>query len=119
MNSVLVLILIAAIAGGSVPPFAKIAETVFQPFTLVFIRFFFATLVLLPFIYQRKELNLKALKDLSWVSIIGSLNPILLFIALLFTTASVSPLIYAAVPLMTVLYMARWKNKPIPQEKLL
>lgn len=119
MSNVLIFIVVAAIAGGSVPPFAKIAETVFQPFTLVFIRFFFATLVLLPFVYRRKELSLGALNNLSWVSIIGSLNPILLFIALLFTTASVSPLIYAAVPLMTVLYMARWKNRSLPQEKLL
>lgn len=118
MNNVMILIIIAAISGGSIPPFAKVALEVFQPFTLVLIRFFFATLVLLPFVYRKNELSLKAFQNLFWVAIIGSLNPILLFIALQFTKSAVSPLIYASLPLMTVLYMAKWRNHSVSKEKL-
>jgi drug/metabolite transporter (DMT)-like permease len=114
-----VLTIMASVAGGSVPPFAKIAGTAFQPFTLVLIRFFLATTTLLPFVYKRRELSLNLFRDLVPVSLIGSLNPILLFIALPFTTASVAPLIYAAVPLMTVIYTALWTNIKIQKGNLL
>jgi drug/metabolite transporter (DMT)-like permease len=119
MDNVILLILIAAIAGGSVAPFAKISLEVFQPFTLVLIRFLSASLVMLPFVYRNRELTLSALKKVLLVAAIGSLNPILLFIALQFTPSSVSPLIYAAVPLMTALYLQRFKQVKITSNKLL
>ncbi|KKQ37864.1 MAG: hypothetical protein US53_C0007G0003 [Candidatus Woesebacteria bacterium GW2011_GWA1_37_7] len=118
MSNVLLLITIAAISGGSVPPFAKLALEVFQPFTLVFIRFFFAVLVMLPFVYKKKELSYKSFKNLFWVAIIGSLNPILLFIALQFTKSSVAPLIYASIPLMTVVFLSKIRHHEIPSYKL-
>jgi drug/metabolite transporter (DMT)-like permease len=114
----LILMIVAAIAGGSVPPFAKVAGTAFPPFTLVLIRFLLATAVLLPFVYRRHELRLDWFRNLAWVSVIGSLNPILLFIALPLTTASVAPLIYASVPLMTAIYLARGRVSKLPREKL-
>jgi drug/metabolite transporter (DMT)-like permease len=119
MENVILLILIAAVAGGSVAPFAKIALEVFQPFTLVFIRFFSAALVMLPFVYRSRELSVSSLKSMRFVAGIGCLNPILLFIALQFTPSSVSPLIYAAVPLMTALYLWRTKNTRITSHHLL
>jgi len=119
MKKILFLIVFSAFAGGSVAPFAKVALEVFQPFTLVLIRFLSACLVLLPFVYRCGELNLRALRALLPVALAGSLNPILLFIALQFTPSSVSPLIYAAVPLMTALYLHRFKGQKITPDKLL
>lgn len=113
MKKVLFIIAIAAFCGGSIPPFAKVALEVFQPFTLVLIRFFFASIVLLPFIYKSKELNVKSFKNLFRVAAIGALNPILLFIALQFTQASVSPLIYAAIPMMTAVYLSIFRKQKI------
>jgi drug/metabolite transporter (DMT)-like permease len=115
----LILTIFAAIAGGSVPAFAKVAETVFPPFTLVAVRFLFASLVLLPFVLHRQELSWNRFRDLAWVSVIGSLNPILFFIALPFTAASVAPLIYASVPLMTALYLVRGNVSRLPADRLL
>jgi len=52
-----------------------------------------------------KDLKLSSFRELLLPAFIGALNPILLFIALQFTKASVSPLIYASVPAMTAVYL--------------
>lgn len=118
MDNVIVMILIAAISGGSGAPFAKVALEVFGPFTLLVIRFLSTALVLLPFVHRSRELNGSVFKHLLGVKLIGSLNPILLFIGLQFTTASVSPLIYAAVPLMTAIYFRAARNSRIAARSL-
>lgn len=118
MQSLIFLIVFTAFAGGSVAPFAKSALEVFQPFTLIFIRFLTASLALLPFVYKNRELNFTLFKELFGVALIGAFNPILLFIALQFTPSSVSPLIYAAVPMMTALYLGLVKNVKIPSGKV-
>jgi drug/metabolite transporter (DMT)-like permease len=106
-------ITLAALLGGSVPALAKFALAVLPTFFLLFIRFFIACLTLLPFIIRSKELNLKTLKNLTAVGIVGALNPTILYIALKYTQASVSPLIYAATPLLTALYASRKKVETI------
>ena len=109
---------LAALLGGSVPTLAKYALTVFPTFGLLFIRFFVACLTLIPLIIKSKELNLKILKSLAVVGIVGALNPIILYIALQFTQASVTPLIYAATPLLTALYVSRNKLETISQNTI-
>lgn len=119
MQKLIFFIIVAAVAGGSIPPFAKIALEVFPPFTLIAIRFLAAALVLLPFVHHTRELNGKVFGALLWVEVIGAINPILLFIALQFTPALVSPLIYAAVPLMTALFLSGFKGVRIAKDQLL
>jgi len=111
--SYLLAISLAAFLGGSVPALAKFALAVFPTFTLLFIRFFVACLTLLPLIMKSKELNREMLKALTLVGIVGALNPIILYIALEYTQASVSPLLYAATPLLTALYFSRKKLEKI------
>lgn len=105
-NLALVFVVIASITGGSNSAVAKYLLDVFHPFTIILMRFSFATLFLLPFVWQKRELSLKNFQFLFQVSVIGALNPILLFIALQFTKASFSPLIYAGVPALTAIYMS-------------
>jgi len=119
VNNVILLIVVAALAGGSIAPLAKVALEAIPPFTLIVIRFFFASLVLLPFVQRNKELDRKTLRTLLPVAVIGAANPILLFIALQFTPSSVSPLIYAAVPLLTALYLHTFRNTRITRDNLL
>ena len=104
MEDTFLLATIAAFLGGSVGIAAKIALVVFHPLTLIFIRFFFATLFLWPFMARSEKISLAAFKKFIPVGVVGALNPILLFIALQFTQVSVSPLIYAGVPAMTAFY---------------
>src|SRR5579872_4967598 len=100
LQNVFILAVIAAICGGAVPVTAKIALEAFQPFTLVVVRFFCACLFLLPFMVKGKELRFSSFKNFIPVAIAGALNPIILFIALPYTQASISPLIYAVIPVM-------------------
>jgi drug/metabolite transporter (DMT)-like permease len=106
---------IAAICGSSV--LAKYALEVFQPFTLVSARFFIASLALLPFVL--KDLKISTFKALLLPAVIGAFNPILLFIALQFTKASVSPLIYASVPAMTAIYLLVIRKEKLSFEQKL
>ena len=88
------LAVLISILGGVAPVFTKIGLEVVDSFTLIFFRFFIALLVFLPFLRIKKETWVTAKrywKDLLIVGIISGLNPILLFIALKFTQASVSP----------------------------
>ena len=117
--SYLVAISLAALLGGSVPALAKFALAVIPTFSLLFIRFFVACITLLPLIIRSKELNGKMLKALTLVGIVGALNPIILYIALKYTQASVSPLLYAATPLLTVIYLSRKKLETISKKTLL
>lgn len=119
LSPALIFIIIAALTGGSVPVAAKYALEVFRPFTVVVLRFFFAALFLFPLIYKKKELNIETFKGLFSTALIGALNPILLFIALQFTKASFSPLIYASVPALTALYLYFFQGKKISLKQLL
>ena len=112
-------IILAAILGGSVPTLAKYALTVFPTFSLLSIRFFVACITLLPLIILcQKEFNLKMLKNLIMVGIVGAINPIILYISLKYTQASVSPLIYAATPLLTAIYVSRNKLEQIAKKTI-
>lgn len=104
MNTSFWYALIAATLGGAVPVLAKFGLEAFPSFTLNLIRFFFASLCLLPFVYGKLAFNTSFIKKLILISLVGSANPLLLFIALNFTTASVAPLIYASVPIMVALF---------------
>lgn len=118
-NNAFVLALLCAFLGSVTPVFAKIALEVIPPFTLVFLRFLFGTLFLLPFVLKKGELKLSSLKQLWFVGLIGALNPVLLFIALPFTQASVAPLIYACTPALTALYMFYVMGTRITQKQVI
>lgn len=113
-----ILAVIAAFCGGSIVVAAKIALEVFQPFTIVFIRFLSATLFLIPLIVRAKEFKVSTIKKFIPIGIVGALNPILLFIALQYTKASVSPLIYASVPAMTAVYVYLVRKEKISKQSI-
>lgn len=112
------LITLAALAGGSIPPFAKLALETFDPFTLVFFRFLAASVVIY-FFMPKHELSWKHLLQLKWVGIIGALNPIFIFLALPHIQANIVTLFYAIIPGMGVAYL--WfqkRDKATPQQLL-
>ncbi len=105
LEKVWVLAIIVAFIGASVAVSAKFTLQAFHPFTLITIRFLGASLFLLPFVVKSNAFNIRTFRKLFLVGLLGALNPILFFIALPFTQASVSPIIYASVPAMTALYL--------------
>lgn len=109
----IVFILVAAAGAGSIPAFAKVGLEVFGPFTLVSIRFFFAAIVLLPFAAKLGGLRRQVFREQALVALVGAFNPIILFIGLQFTKASVTPVLYAAIPAMTAAYFWIVRGKKI------
>ncbi|HCR55759.1 TPA: hypothetical protein DIV49_02195 [Candidatus Saccharibacteria bacterium] len=98
------LIALVALAGGSIPPFAKLALESFGPFTLVFFRFLAASIVMY-FFMPKKELSLKHMVNLRWVGIVGALNPIFIFLALQHIQSNITALFYAIIPGLGVAYL--------------
>lgn len=112
------LIALVALAGGSIPPFAKLALESFGPFTLVFFRFLAATIVMY-FFMPKKELSLKHLVSLRWVGIVGALNPIFIFLALQHIQSNITALFYAIIPGLGVAYLWLAKGeKTLPRQLL-
>ena len=106
------LILFIALAGGSIPPFAKLALEVFDPFTLVFFRFCAASIVIYLFL-PKSELSLSRLKELKWIALIGSFNPIFIFLALQYIPSNITGLFYALIPGLGAFYLLlSGKGKP-------
>ncbi|MDZ7586626.1 MAG: DMT family transporter [Patescibacteria group bacterium] len=116
--SYILLIVVSALLGGSVPTLAKFALDVFPTFILLFLRFAVASLTLLPLIIKSRYLNPKAFKAFAVVGIMGAINPIILYNALKYTQASVSPLIYAASPLLTALIVSKQNAEKISRNMI-
>jgi drug/metabolite transporter (DMT)-like permease len=113
------LIVLVSIFGGSVPPFSRLALQEIPTFTLVFLRFSIATICLLPWVIKKQDFNISTLRRLGLVSVVGAMNPILLFIALNYTQSAVSPIIYGAVPMLTALYLYVFERVKITKLQLI
>lgn len=104
-NLPFILAAVAAFCGGAIPVAGKIALEAFHPFTAVTLRFVLACIVLLPFVHAQGELSVARFVRLRWVSLAGALNPIILFLVLPLIKASITPFVFAAVPLLTAIYL--------------
>ena len=94
------LIVIMAVTGATTAFFKiGIREIPIDLFT--FIRFFFALLVLAPYLLTHKSEPITNRKKLILISIIAAANVFLFIVGLKYTTASISGMLYAAVPLIT------------------
>src|SRR5690348_13897972 len=117
MKDAFFLAIVASILGGSTPIATKIALEVFHPFTLITIRFVFATLFLLPFVWRARTWKRADIRHLSFVGFVGALNPIIFTIGLQYIQASATPLIYAGVPALTALYFYFVAGKKISRKQ--
>lgn len=99
MNPVLALI-IANIIWGAASPIFKFALQNIPPFTLAFIRFFFAGLIFLPFLFLRwQKITLRDFLEICLASFFGiSLNITFFFLGLKKTESINAPIIGSAGP---------------------
>ncbi len=100
----IILITIAALAGGGIPVFSKIALRTIPPLPFTLIRFILASIILLIILLlQKQKLTLKGFKELIPVSILGSMNVTLFVFGVRWTTASSSQMLYTFAPLLAAL----------------
>ena len=100
-------IFLGTLLGGATATITKIGIMEFPPLSFAFIRFFIASILILPFFLKLKKHKLKEFKDLVPVSLFASINIILFIIGIKTTTATIGQLLYAGVPLLTGL-IAYW-----------
>lgn len=86
----------------------KILLKTFDPFTLAFLRYFIASIIVLPFFLKQKHGSVKKmLIDVIPIALLSSLNVALFYIGLPKTTVNATAVMYAATPLIvaTIAYL--------------
>jgi len=111
-------VLVLAVGGGFVPTFAKLALEGMGSWTLLSIRFFFATLLLFSFIPSEKR-TFGNVKELKIVSFAGFGNPLFLFLALPTISASIVPIAYSLTPALAYLFYVSFRGHKLEFVKIL
>ncbi len=112
-------ILGAALFGGGIPVFGKIGLLVIPPSTFTFFRFALAFLCLLPFIFPLPKISKQILVKVFLVSLLGTVNVTLFAFGVRYTTATIAQLLYAAVPVISLILVNRLYGEKITGNKLL
>src|SRR3990167_6444222 len=118
MNPVLALIIANIIWGGASPIFKFSLENI-PPFTLAFIRFFFASFFFLPFVFKyRHQLTWRNFFEICLTSFFGiTLNISAFFLGLQRTESINAPIIASAGPvfifILSVIFLKERANRKI------
>ena len=96
-------ILMLSILSGSTAAVIKIGLVSIPPLSFAFLRFLIAGIIILPFLLR--EGKIKSIWSLVPLSLLGTVNIILFNTGLKTTTATIAQLLYAGVPLITVLIL--------------
>lgn len=112
------LIFLAAIIGGGIPVFAKISLKEIPPLSFTLLRFLLAFCVLLPFVIKRKEFHFGNLKRIIFVSLLATANVTLFVFGVGRTTATISQMLYAGVPLIAGIFSFLLLKEKIYPKKL-
>lgn len=91
-------ILLTSVISGATGAITKIGLFEIPPISYAFVRFFLASLCILPFLFKRKDFA-KDLMQLTPLSLLGSLNILFYVIGIKTTTATIGQLLYAGTPL--------------------
>lgn len=94
-------ILLVTLIGAGTPPITKIGLFEIPPLSFAFARFALASLFILPFFLPKRKNFKKDFFKLILVSLLASGNIIFFVLGIKLTTANISQLIYAAVPIIT------------------
>ncbi|MEK7570704.1 MAG: DMT family transporter [Patescibacteria group bacterium] len=117
-NITLLLIVTVAFLGGGMGAITKIGLAEIPPLSFAFIRFFLASLIILPFFLMHHEKRSK-LRVVLPISLFATGNITLYTLGVQTTTATISQLLYSAVPLfVTLLLYILFREKLSKREML-
>ncbi len=102
--SLFALLLITAVTGGGTAVFSKLSLSVIPPFSFLFLRFFLANLVLLPFVLR----EVGKIRPNEWgrlfiFSALASANIVFFVFGIRETTATVAQTLYALIPVFSAI----------------
>src|SRR3989344_652910 len=99
----IIFVLLVVILGGATPTITKIGLVNFPPLSFAFVRFLIAGIIVFPFLLKTNFR--KDLKQLIPFSLLGSVNIAFFILGIKTTTATIGQLLYAAVPLITAVFL--------------
>lgn len=101
---ILLLLMIAALIGSSMGALTKIGLQTLDPIQFTFLRFLFASMILVPILfYREKKISIVIKNNLFLISLLGTANVLLFIFGIRNTTAIISQTLYAAVPLVSAI----------------
>ena len=104
-RSIFFYLVLAAILGGGMSTFVKVAVAVVPPITVTFWRFFISFLVLLPFALKNiKQIDTNYFYKAIPVSLLATVNVTLFAFGVRLTSATASQLMYTVVPVMVAIF---------------
>lgn len=112
------LAIVAAAALWSTAGLSKILVRELDPYVTAFLRFFVASIALLPFFLRENNKGKHILRDLAPVSIFLAINIACFYIGLTTSTANASALIYAGLPLVTAVLAHKFIHEPLTAKRL-
>jgi drug/metabolite transporter (DMT)-like permease len=115
----LIAVIIAAVIGGGIPVMGKIGLSVIPPTTFTFFRFLIAAFFILPFAKPFPKITRNMLKKIFLVSLLGTSNVTLFAFGVRETTATVSQLLYAVVPVIALLLVRIIYGEQFSRKKIL
>ncbi len=112
-------LLTSTILGAFIAIVSKIALREIGPFTVLFFRFLIAAITISPFVLKSRPWRNKYFRQLLAVSVLSTANTALFIWGIQFTSATVSQIIYAAMPLLIIFISTLvWKER-FPLRKIL
>jgi len=100
----IIAVLLAAAFWGMAPSITKISLQEIPVFSLIFLRFVVASILILPFFLKAKK-NLKGnISKLFFLSLLPFLNVVFFVLGIRLTSAIISPVLYAGTPLLVVFF---------------
>ena len=114
----LLAVILAAILSGGTPAFTKIGVGEFQPFTFIFIRFVLSIIFFIPLIVRAVRKYGKELFPVIILSLLSTANIVLFTLGVKRTTATVSQMIYAVVPISSAVFSAWLLKENISRQKI-
>ena len=96
-------VILAAIFGGGIAVFGKVGLKQIPPFSFTFLRFFIASFFMLPLIFKEKHKINNSLFKLVLLSLLATANVTLFAFGVRLTTATISQMLYAIVPVVAII----------------
>lgn len=104
---------------GATSPVTKIGIAEIPPLSFAFVRFFLASFLLLPFFIKKRKSLLREIKPLAPVSLLATGNIVLFVLGIKLTTATISAILYAGIPIVTVFFLYYFWGEKFDRQKLL
>lgn len=115
----LISVIFAAIFGGGIAVFSKIGLKQIPPISFTFLRFLIASLCMLPLILKEKIKVDKNIIKIILLSLLASANVVLFAFGIRLTTATISQMLYAVVPVIAGILSYFLLKEKIVSKKIL